>query len=530
MGLGSLRRVTVVVMLATIGSCGGGSNPAADPTTPQVTVPDATTTVPSEDSTTTSSGDASDATDAPGVRWQSELLQLKGWVTVPLDRDDPDGPTIEVPIYQHKASDPDRRIGVLLVNPGGPGVPALWMAEDARDIFSAELVDRFDIVAWNPRGTFRETAVSCLDAESFTDLVTGGDGSPDQPGEIELLDERLDALVDECADRNGEMLTHVSTVDTAHDMAAIVRALGEEEVSYLGFSYGTTLGAAFATLYPELVRAAVLDAAYHPYGDPVDVAIAQAAGYEKRLEQLYATCDTDPECPIADDTRTVFERVAARADVGPLSGDPSLPPVNQEVLFSDIFRTEAAYSDGPPTALFEAIAAADAGDATALQQMFVELVEFQTDWEANTPINCIDWPYRGRSPLPPDLPERLAGVAPLMSALFPPVPAEYRTDMGDICERWPVGPELLPQPLDAAGSGPILVVAATGDAVTPPGSAELLAEELQDARLLYVQDNRHGSYNASPESQHVCATETVDAFLTDVELPPDRTTCAADGE
>jgi pimeloyl-ACP methyl ester carboxylesterase len=226
----------------------------------------------------------------------------------------------------------------------------------------------------------------------------------------------------------------------------------------------------------------------------------------------------------------VFERVAARADVEPLSGDPSLPPVNREVLFFDIFRSEAAYSASPPTALFEAIAAADAGDATALQQMFVELVEFQTEWEANTPINCIDWPYRDRSPLPPDLPERLAGVAPLTSALFPPVPAEYRTDMGGICERWPVGPELLPQPLDAAGSGPILVVAATGDAVTPSGSAELLAEELQDARLLYVQDDRHGSYNASPESQHVCATETVDAFLSDLELPPDRTTCAADGQ
>jgi pimeloyl-ACP methyl ester carboxylesterase len=226
----------------------------------------------------------------------------------------------------------------------------------------------------------------------------------------------------------------------------------------------------------------------------------------------------------------VFERVAARADVEPLSGDPSLPPVNQEVLFSDIFRTVAAYFDGSPTALFEAIAAADAGDATGLQQMFVDLVEFQTDGEALTPINCIDWPYRGRSPLPLDLPERLADVAPLMNTLFPPVPAEYRTDMGGICERWPVGPELFPQPLDAAGAGPILIVAATGDAVTPPGSAELLAEELQNARLLYVEDSRHTSYNASTEAQHVCATETIEAFLIDLQLPPDRTTCAADDQ
>ena len=529
MSLRGVRRVAVVVMFATVGGCSGGSGSSGDPTTPEVTVPDTTTIAPSVASTT-SSGDVSDATAVPGVRWQSKLLELKGWVTVPLDHDDPDGPTIEVPIYQRKASDPERRIGVLLVNPGGPGASALWMAEDARDYFSSELVDRFDIVAWNPRGTFRETAVSCLDAESFTDLVAGGDGSPDQPGEIELRDGRLGALVDECAARNGEMLNHVSTVDTAHDMAAIVEALGEEEVSYLGLSYGTALGAAFATLYPDLVRAAVFDGAYHPYGDPVDVATAYAAGYEQRLEQLYATCDADPECPIGDDTRTGFERVVARADVEPLAGDPSLPPVNGEALFYDIFATPAAYSDGPPTGLFEAIAAADAGDATALQQMFVDVVRLQTDGEANVPINCIDWPYRGRSPLPPDLPELLAGVAPLMGTLFPPVPTECRTDTGDICERWPVGPELLPQPLDAAGAGPILLVAATGDVVTPPGSAELLAEELQDARLLYVEDNQHASYNKSPDPQHVCATETVDAFLIDLERPPDGTTCAADGQ
>ena len=169
-----------------------------------------------------------------------ESTQVRA-VTVPLDHDDPHGPQIEIPIYTHGATDPGRRIGVLFVNPGGPGVPGLWMAANAAFLFTEELTAHFDIVAFDPRGTFEDTAVSCLGYEEWVVFESSIDWSPDSPGEREALDAHVDAAVDTCVDDSGEMIRHVSTMDTVHDMALIAEALGVSEVSYVGQSYGGLL-------------------------------------------------------------------------------------------------------------------------------------------------------------------------------------------------------------------------------------------------------------------------------------------------
>ena len=133
-------------------------------------------------------------------------------LTVPLDHNDPIGPTIEVPVARSEATDPGKRIGVLLVNPGGPGYPATPFAIYANQVFTPELRARFDMVALDPRGTFPDTAVNCF--SDLADLWSSADYSPDEPGEVEALDAAVQEWVDDCADEYGR--SHPACLDDGY--------------------------------------------------------------------------------------------------------------------------------------------------------------------------------------------------------------------------------------------------------------------------------------------------------------------------
>lgn len=511
----SRPRLTAALVAATL--VASASCSAGDAARPATTEP-----------ATATSGDSAEVASPPDA--PSEVGQLRwdgpserwGTLTVPLDHDDPDGPTVDVPLGRRHADDPERRIGVLLVNPGGPGDDALWMISEARFLFGEELLERFDIVALSPRGTFEATAVDCWSGDDWARGVTSADWSPDDDGEAEALDRLIDEILAGCVERHGEMLEHVSTTDTVGDLALLVEALGEDEVSYLGFSYGTVLGAAFATAHPELVRAAVLDAAYHPVGDPLETALVQARAVDARLVRIYDDCDADPACPIRGGARGAFERVAAAVVAADRRTDPDLPPVTERSLAETLLWREDAYTGQPPRSLLAAVASADGGDWTPLQREFLSVVELWSGYGANTPISCLDWPHRGGAVVPPGLQERYAAEAPSLHALFPTVTVER------VCERWPIDPEPLPTPLSAAGAGPILVLTATGDPVTPPGGARLLADELRGAALVEVAAAEHVSYGGGEPAQR-CASDHVHRLLLDLELPPDGTVCASGG-
>ena len=501
---------------------------ATDTTEMSVTTTASPTTV-EDTSPSATDANVNESTGRPmTVEWTDDARRV-GSVEVPLDHDDPSAGTTTVRLRRVGARDPDRRIGVLFVNPGGPGATGFSMVDRAQRIFTREILQRFDIVAVAPRGT--DTAVgsvSCLPFDERAELESSVDWSPDAPGELAALEAHIEAAVQRCADTNAELLDHVSTMDTVHDMARVVEALGEDQVSYLGFSYGAPLGATFATAYPELVRAAVLDAAYHPAYEPVEAERARAIAENTRLAKLYDECDAEPDCPINGGTQAAFERVARAADTQPLQSDPDLPPINESAFHSSIFFHLDVYTGAPDGPLYRAVADADAGDSTALQRRYRDTVRFQASVPTLIPINCIDWPYRDDDPLPIDLPEQLAADSPLRSSLFPAPPMEYRSASGGICGQWPAGPEPLPSPLSAEGAGPVLVLGATEDVATPIGSAEFLRNELVDAAMVYVESDVHGSYNSSTAPEHESATESVDRFLIDLERPPDGTVCAAE--
>ena len=511
--------VVVVALLLLAAGCSGDDGggvpiPTGIPieVAPKTSVPDTT--------------EAPDTTAAPEFtptlsEWSGGMTTL----TVPLDHSDPGGVTIEVPVTRAEATNPSQRIGVLLVNPGGPGYPAGPLATFAEQVFTEELRARFDIVALDPRGTFPDTAVNCFN--NLEELWTRVDHSPDSPGEQEELVSAIEGWVGDCANRHSDLLEHVSTMDTVDDMAMLVEALGEEQVSYLGFSYGTALGAAFVTEYPELVRAAVLDAAYLPTDDPFGSLMDSFVAMEDLLVRIFDECDGDPECPISGGAQAAFTELAARADAEPLSGNRLLPTVNEQGFAVVVRFSDAAYG-GSARPLLQAVAAANRGDYFRLQSLLANSIELLEAGGSAMAISCMDSPYREIPPLPDDALQRLESAAPTMSAVFPTPEGFDPFSVPDECMLWPAGPDLLPDPLSGEGGGPVLVVSATDDPVTPLASGEKLAEGLVNGTFLVVESTVHGSYQIDVPMRteaRRCATEYIDGFLIDLRSPPAGTVC-----
>ena len=184
-------------------------------------------------------------------------------VAVPLDYADPGGDTIEISVNRRPAGSGSKRIGSLLVNPGGPGASGLDFARPGSGIVSASLLERYDLVGFDPRGVGESTPVTCL-SDAETDTYLAADGSPDTRAEEQRLVDLAKEFGERCAEGSGDLLGHVSTVEAARDIDVLRAVLGDERLNFLGKSYGTYLGATYAELFPDRVGRLVLDGALDP--------------------------------------------------------------------------------------------------------------------------------------------------------------------------------------------------------------------------------------------------------------------------
>ncbi len=190
-------------------------------------------------------------------------------LTVPLDYEHPDnGKTMKVALLRVRATDRKQRIGSLLMNPGGPGAPGTEFARDFASILPDEITKRFDIVGFDPRGSGESSPVKC---EDNLDGVFSADYSPDTPAERADLATKLQQLAQSCEARSGDLLPYVSSESTVRDMDRIRQAVGDEKLTYVGYSYGTYLGTLYAKLFPKKVRALVLDGAIDPNLSAVEI-------------------------------------------------------------------------------------------------------------------------------------------------------------------------------------------------------------------------------------------------------------------
>ena len=455
----------------------------------------------------------------PAFGWQDfggDRVQI-GSLEVPVDADDPSAGTFDLYVARHLA-DPERRVGSLLVNPGGPGVAGSDFALYAEQVFSATLVAHFDIIGWDPRGVgLSEPAVDCIDDYDrfYADVDITPDDDTERAAAIALAEEFQQG----CVERSGAFLAHVGTNDSAADIDRIRQALGEPTVSYFGFSYGSELGAAWATLFPDTVRAAVLDGAVDPTADSGEATLQQSVGFEQSLDAFFAWCDTDDDCAFqatgAGGAAAAFDALVTSVDADPVPTVEGRPLLDLGVFNNGVVT--ALYSDELWPDLAEALAAAAEGDGRGLLALHDLYFDRRDDgtWdntlEAFQVISCMDDPQR-------ETPEESQALLDEIRAAAPRVVPG--TVAWPSCAAFPA-PDEGRTTITGAGAGPIVVVGTTGDSATPLAGTRRMADALEQGLLVVVEADQHTGYGVND-----CVTEAVDAYLVGGVLPADGLTCS----
>ena len=430
-------------------------------------------------------------------------------LAVPLDHDDPGGATVDLAVGMIPAGDPARRIGHLLVNPGGPG-GGMHQFLNAGAGLSTDLLDRFDVIGWDPRGVGGSVPAGCWGEARDLYLL---DPLPDSPDEQDALDAAARALAEACATRLGDAVGHIGTIDTVRDMDAIRRALGAETISYLGFSYGTLLGVHYAGMFGEHLRAAVLDGVIDPSLTGVEAAVGQMVGFARTIDEMFAWCRSDPSCPVPGDPTETYDLLLEQLDVAPSvdsAGTVVLDPA-RAILAGVV----ASYSSDFWPVFFTALAAAVDGDGTMFGQLGEAYIGI-ADLGAFTSINCTDGGAATRAELD------------ALTAALAAVAGDFGVASGVSglpCEYWPVAAGTLPAGAVAAPDAPpILVVGNRGDNATPYEWAVSVARQLTSGVLVSYDGSEHTSYGLS-----TCVDRIVDDYLIDGFVPPGDVDCPAEG-
>lgn len=439
-------------------------------------------------------------------------------LSVPLDYDHPDnGRTLKVALLRIPATDQKKRIGSLLLNPGGPGAPGTQFARDFAASLPEELRQRFDVVGFDPRGSGGTAPVKC---EDNLDPVFSADYSPDTPDERTELDTRLQQLAQSCEARSGAELPYVSSENTVRDMDRIRQAVGDKKLTYVGYSYGTYLGTLYAKLFPTKVRALVLDGAIDPNLSALEISLEQAGGFERSLDAFLAQCSQDRRCPFSrgGDAAGAFDRLAAQVDAQPIPAGRGRTLTGGEF---DLGVAQALYSGQEGYGRFEqALAEAARGDGERLLALSDEYTGRQQDgtYDSSQPafwaIGCRDGPAVGG-------PDAYEAAEAQFRAAAPRVGVAL-LNAGLVCAYWPVPPVPSVAPVQIGGTPPIVVIGTTNDPATPLKWAQGLAGEISSAVLLTAEGTQHTAFVTAFNS---CVDDHVVKYLVDLQPPPSGTKC-----
>lgn len=434
-------------------------------------------------------------------------------LAVPLDYANPGGPTISLGLVRRPAANPAARIGVLLMNPGGPGGSAIDLVE--HNSVSASVRARFDLVGFDPRGVGRSTPISC---HSGMTAYFAADPSPDTEAEWTALEHVAASFANECAANHGALLPYLGTRNAARDMDRVRIALGEETISYLGYSYGTTLGAVYADMFPNRLRAMVLDGAYDFFSVTGDEQLRrQSIGFEGALSAFLANCGA--ACPFARNgsARGGLDALLAAVETAPIavpSGDRPLGPgeANLGISFG-------LYSRSYWPTLSAAITNALGGNGALLLYMADAYLQREPDGsypgsnDVYIAVSCVDYAW-------PSSPAGFRAPAALARASAPVFGAPNLLQSALPCATWAAPSDPLTPPR-AEGAPPILVIATTNDPATPYAEGVAHAKQLATGVLLTHVGEGHTIYGQG----NACVDSVVNAYLLTLAAPVDGARC-----
>lgn len=456
-------------------------------------------------------------------------------LSVPLDWSDPEGESIELALIRRPADGPDP-IGSLLVNPGGPGEPGtgflpMWLTTG---VLPEELTERFDLVSWDPRGTGGSVGIACVTDEEY--LEPDPLPYPRSAAERDRVTAEADESRERCLTERGEVIPHVGTRATVRDLDAIRDALGDDQLTYLGYSYGTVIGLEYLRMFPERVRAIVLDGVSLPGTDPVATTRAQMRSFEDNLERFSRDCARDPACPITgeDPYATITDLLDELAEGTRLPASYVLPDESGTTHQRDgtLGYTEAVtgiatglYSTDSWPILQSGLAAATRGDDPDghILLMLRDLLrgrQLDGTWnhsaEANTAINCADQRARASS---------YFGDVDQMGRWADQMPVFGRFGAAGLpgCHRWPDALDPLEEltARDLADAPGVVIVNSEHDPATPYENALEARDLLERVSLVTWGGADHTAFG----SGIACVDDAVVPYLVDRQMPPPEVRC-----
>ncbi|WP_306999069.1 alpha/beta hydrolase [Amycolatopsis thermophila] len=446
-------------------------------------------------------------------------------LTVPLDYAKPQGDTITIGVLRHKAT--GNRIGSLVINPGGPGASGMYAAAGlASQVGNTELGKRFDLVGFDPRGIgASQPEVTCLtdaerDHERTEDLEADG-----SPAGVARQDADSKEFAAKCAERTKfgtEMLENLGTRDVVKDMDVLRSALGEEKLTYLGYSYGTRLGSTYAEAFPRNVRAMVLDGALDPNQDEVESLVEQGQGFGVAFNEFAKWCAARRDCALGPNPAAATQ--VFQSLVRPLIDKPVRLGDGRELSYGDatIGAIQALYSQQLWTTLNSGLNELKTGQGATLMALADQYNErdrsghYTNTQDAFTAVRCVD------DPPVTDRAEVLAAsnrydqVAPFLDDGRPNGAAL------DPCAFWPVPNTSQPHEPHVDGLPPVLVISTTNDPATPYQAGVNLAKAMKGA-LLTFEGTQHTVFLQG----NSCVDDIGSAYLIKGDLPAEGTRCTA---
>jgi pimeloyl-ACP methyl ester carboxylesterase len=466
------------------------------------------------------------AVGAPGLAWKACRRSFEcASLSVPVDHAAPHGEQLELAVIRAPARDPSQRIGSLVVNFGGPGDPGTDTLRLALDSFPETIRDRFDIVSFDPRGTGASRPVDCVDDATF-DRLWDEDPTPNSAADLPKFYDGSVSPVDfvkACIDTQGPWLAQVGTRNVARDLDLLRGALGDPKLTFLGYSYGTVIGAVYAQMFPNHVRALVLDSPVDLSDTASDELHGNAVGFETALGAFLDDCAADTSCSFHSKghPRGALETLRSRFEQGLVQRSAD----GRKARVSEFYATLLAglYERDSWPILAQALHESTTGDGTLLRAI--------TDSYAG----------RGDDGRYDNIQEAI-GVISCDDRRDPKVSFDtYRASYEELTRDYPFfGPVLggeplgcdprLPSPPAAEQLGdvrstaapPALVVGTTKDPVTPYAGAQDLRRRLRGSRLLTFDSTEHGSYGEGI----ACIDDAVNAYLLTRHLPARGTVCS----
>ncbi len=491
----------------------------------------------------TSVASAEEVSARAGTHWQPPLSWEDCGITeeaiaagvqcavadLPMDYDEPQGEQVHIAVSRVPATDQENRIGSLFFNFGGPGGPSVDYLQAAGAGFFATLNERFDIVAFDPRGVGQSTpSIDCRADQEQQGVYSMPFPTPldiDVPAYVA----KSQSYVDSCLANNGEILAHVSTANVARDLDALRAAVGDDQLTYLGFSYGTFLGATYAALFPDRYRALVLDGAVDVdqyVNDPTSSLVAQTAGFELALARFTEACAVDQAACSGfggTDPYLAYDNLIQAAEVAPIPA-PGYTPDPRPVTGDDIRAATLSllYAKQLWGVLAQALSEAAAGDATLVRQLVNEVFYGRLEDGTYDPLGDRYFTIgAAEQAYSTDVATYLEQGAESWAA-FPHF--WFNSGYAEVpYALWPVhdedayrGPFTVPE-----SSPTVLVIGTTYDPATPYQGAVAAVAEIGNARLLTMEGDGHTAYGGNS----ACIDTTTEAYLVDLAVPAPGTEC-----